>query len=198
VRSKVVIGLLISAVALAAAWFWARPRPAGLSDVPEPPAAEQAVENGAVSPPAEQAPSSASANIPHRSPTQADLADGVPQNTTPGSVDAKQAALVAKRVNELQDLGMENDPESLEAILAELRNEDPSIREAAVEAAIQFGSRSAIPRLAEAADQATDPKEKSAIQEAIDFLKQPTLAEALAETNHPAADAPPAAGASRE
>jgi len=78
---------------------------------------------------------------------------------------------------------MENDSQSLESILAELENADPNIRQAAVDAAVQFGSREAIPRLAQAAAQAQDAKEKSAILEAIDFLKMPTLAEALAQTN---------------
>jgi len=58
---------------------------------------------------------------------------------------AKQEAYAAKRVVELQDLGMEDDPASLETILSELANRDPSIREAAVQAAVQFGSRDAIP-----------------------------------------------------
>ena len=76
-------------------------------------------------------------------------------------------------------------------ILSELNNRDPSIREAAVDAAVQFGSRDAIPRLMEAAARTDAPEEKSAILEAIEFLKLPTLPEALGQTNQPTADASP-------
>ncbi len=103
--------------------------------------------------------------------------------------EAQQEAYAARRVVELQDLGMEDDSASLDAILSELNNRDPSIRQAAVEAAVQFGSRDAIPRLTEAAAQTDDPKEKSAIVEAIEFLKLPTLTEALGQQSQPAADA---------
>jgi hypothetical protein len=63
-----------------------------------------------------------------------------------------------------------------------------------VEAAVQFGSRDAIPRLQKAVAQAEDPKEKSAILDAIEFLKLPTLAEALGQkdqsTPHASSGAP--------
>ena len=108
--------------------------------------------------------------------------------------EAKQEAYVAKRVGELQDLGMENDSASLDTILAELDNGDPSIRQAAVDAAVQFGSRDAIPRLMTAAAQAADPKEKSTILDAVEFLNMPTLAEALAQKN---SNAPAASASSR-
>ena len=58
-----------------------------------------------------------------------------------GTPEAQQEAYIASRVVELQDLAMENDLASLDTILSELNNRDPSIREAAVDAAVQFGSR---------------------------------------------------------
>ena len=103
---------------------------------------------------------------------------------------ADQEAAVAKRIDELLDLGMENDPAALDAILSEINNPEPRIREAAVGAAVQFGSRDALPKLEEALGRADDPKEKSTLLEAIEFLKLPTLTEALSQSNQPAGFAP--------
>src|SRR6266446_5423592 len=66
---------------------------------------------------------------------------------------ATHEAYVAERVAELGDLAMENDAASLDTILSELTNRDPEIRKAALEAAVQFGSRDAIPKLADVAVQ---------------------------------------------
>jgi HEAT repeat protein len=76
---------------------------------------------------------------------------------------------------------MHEDAGSLETILSELTNRDPEIRGGALEAAIQFGSREAIPRLMDAANQTDDPKEKAALDEAVEFLKLPSLKEVLAQ-----------------
>ena len=98
------------------------------------------------------------------------------------SPEAKHAAYVHSRVIELQDLGMDSDPDSLETILSELGNRDPDIRAAAVAATVQFGSRDAIPRLEDAELQAADPHEKADIADAIEFLNLPTLAEAVSDS----------------
>ena len=79
------------------------------------------------------------------------------------------------------DLAAEDDQESLKTILSELTNRDPEIRKAALEAAVQFGSRDAIPSLAEAALQSENPEEKAAINKAVEFLKLPSLSEVLAQ-----------------
>jgi hypothetical protein len=186
--SKPVIAILILAVAVMAATFWVHLKDSKPTGPPTPPAGEQMAADGSVSEPVERVPPTAPPRKPERAAdrpnaTASDLAKGTPE--TP---EAQKEAYVAKRVAELQDLGMEDDSESLNAILSELNNEEPDILEAAVEAAVQFGSREAIPRLTEAAAQASDPKEKSAILEAVEFLKLPTLAEALAPTNQPARD----------
>ena len=85
-----------------------------------------------------------------------------------------------KRIAQLEDLGADDAPASLETIVSELTNRDPRIRKAAREAAMQFGSRDAIPRLLEAAEQTDDPQEKVELQEAAAFLKLPTPAELAA------------------
>jgi hypothetical protein len=111
---------------------------------------------------------------------------GAPANATPaappfqaGVVRTETPPAVEKRIAELQDLGTLDDPASLKAILAELANPDPEIRKAALDAAIQFSSRDAIPALAEAAARATDAEEKKELLEAIEFLKLPSLTEYL-------------------
>jgi hypothetical protein len=48
---------------------------------------------------------------------------------------------------------------------------------------MQVRSRDAIPRLFEAAEQTDDPREKVAIADAIEFLKLPTLGEAMGTNN---------------
>ena len=84
---------------------------------------------------------------------------------------------------ELQSLAMNDDSASLQSILEELNNRDPQIRQAALEAVVQFGSRDAIPRLQDAASQTEDPHEKAALADAIEFLKLPSLTEVLAQRN---------------
>jgi hypothetical protein len=100
--------------------------------------------------------------------------------STATPTETNQQAYVAARIGQLQELAMEDDPESLDVILSELINRDPEIRKAAVEAAVQFGSRDAISKLEEASLQTDDPKERAAIVEAIEFLKLPSLTEVKA------------------
>jgi len=88
---------------------------------------------------------------------------------------------ISSRVAQLQDLSMQNDAASLDAILFELSNTEPEIRKAAVDAATQFGSRDAIPRLLDAAGQTDDLKENAALNDAAEFLKLPSLTELLAQ-----------------
>ena len=119
------------------------------------------------------------------------------ENAMEGTPEAEQETYVARRVAEMQDMGMEDDSASLDMILSELNNGNPEIRQAAVDAAVQFGSRDAIPRLMEAAAQTEDPKEKSAILDAIEFLKLPTLTEALGQKNQPVPAASSGASSNR-
>ncbi len=95
--------------------------------------------------------------------------------------ESQHRMYVDSRVNELMDLGMMDDPDSLATILSELTNRDPEIRKAALDASIQFGSRDAIPKLMEAVSQTDDPKEKAEIVDAIELLKLPSATEVLAQ-----------------
>jgi HEAT repeats len=96
---------------------------------------------------------------------------------------------VEQRSSQLMDLAMNDDRASLDTILSELTNRDPEIRKAALEAAIQFGSRDAIPKLADAASQTDDPNEKAALNDAIEFLKLPSLTEINAQSPKPVGNA---------
>jgi HEAT repeat protein len=113
-------------------------------------------------------------------PSALQTATGTNEGETPGE---KHEAYVTARIAELMDLGMDDQRSSLDTILSELNNRDPRIREAAVEAAIQFGSRDAIPVLIDAAAQTDDTKEKAALLDAAEFLKLPTLSEVTAQKN---------------
>jgi hypothetical protein len=96
-----------------------------------------------------------------------------------GSAEARRRAYAEKRAAELMELASQDDPVSLEMVLSELTNRDPEIRKAALNATLQARNREAIPRLAEAAEQTDDPREKAAIADAIDFLRLPTLGEVM-------------------
>jgi hypothetical protein len=83
--------------------------------------------------------------------------------------------------DDLNTWAMNNDDASRDAILAEMRNPDKEVRKAALEAAIQFGSRSVVPTLRDVAEETEDAGEKAAILEAIDYINLPSLTEYLAE-----------------
>jgi HEAT repeats len=107
---------------------------------------------------------------------------GTQKEAQPATEEARQA-YVEKRAAELMDIAMTDDRTNLDTILSELSNRDPEIRKAALEAAIQFGSRDAIPKLADAVSQTDDPNEKAALADAIEFLKLPSLTEIRAQSS---------------
>ena len=100
-------------------------------------------------------------------------------------IDEARQMAVETRVQELLDLGMEEDPQSLQTILSELSNADPEIRSAAVEATVQFGSRDAIPELENAMFWAENAEQRKAIADAIEFLKLPKITEVAASLQSP-------------
>jgi len=94
---------------------------------------------------------------------------------------AAHAQYVSQQIKELDALAMNNDVQSRDTILSELKNNpDKQIRAAALEAAIQFDDRSVVPPMQEIAAQTEDPDEKAAILEAIDYINLPSLSEYLA------------------
>jgi hypothetical protein len=102
-------------------------------------------------------------------------------DSTAGKTPELSQAYIDKRVSELQDLSAENDAASLRIILSEVTNRNREIRHGAIEAAIQFGSREAVPTLLDAAAHTDDPAEKAELTEAADYLKLPSITEVLAK-----------------
>ncbi len=89
--------------------------------------------------------------------------------------EQRLAAIDAER-DRLQEWSMNNDdPASLSYILADLTSPEKEIREAAIEAAKQFGSSNAIPVLKAAAANAEDNQEAIAMLEAADWLALPSV-----------------------
>jgi hypothetical protein len=99
------------------------------------------------------------------------------------SSSADYEIFVANRIDELQNLAMTRDPNSLTMITSELDNRDPRIWKAALSATIQFGNRDAIPALQDAYTRTDDPQEKVGIQKAIVFLQLPSMFETATNMN---------------
>jgi hypothetical protein len=114
----------------------------------------------------------------------------------PAALDPEAA--VNQRLEELGRLALMNDTASRDTLLLELHNPDWRIRAEALEALVQFGDRSVIPQLEEMAAQTQDPLEKQAIQEAVQYLKLPSLTEHLAEKRARQAGLTNAAAPSRQ
>jgi HEAT repeat protein len=93
------------------------------------------------------------------------------------ALDATDPQAVENRIAELETLAMNDDTNSLNLILAALTDVNPDIREAALESTIQFGSPDAIPALQFVLTKTELTEEKIAIQDAIEFLKLPPLAQ---------------------
>lgn len=88
---------------------------------------------------------------------------------------ANHAEFVGARLAELMALAMNDDANSVEEIISELSNPDPQIRRGAVEAVVQFGDRSVIPRLQAIAEQTDNEADRADILEAAEFLNLPRL-----------------------
>jgi hypothetical protein len=88
--------------------------------------------------------------------------------------EQRQAATDAE-IQRLFQAGMSDNPDDLAVILADLSSPEQDIREAAIQAAKQFGSTNAIPALQAAAENTTDPKEKIELTEAADFIALPSF-----------------------
>ena len=170
-RIGVAIPVILAGVFTLLLPFFFRPRmatvrPAGSSMTADRPASAPARVASPDAPPAtpQRVPDSAAESAMAASPTN-DYAD-----------------YETARIAELNNLAMTDDPGALATIESEFDNRNPKIQEAAVAAAVQFGSRDALPALEAVYGLLDDPEQKHQVQEAIDFLKLPTPAEAAAGT----------------
>jgi hypothetical protein len=176
-RLKIVIGVLLAAsgVLVLSALLSKGLRPG--TEVPAPP------DNTSFARP-EGASAGAPAELPADPAMPATTPPPAAQATdaaAPAAPDPAHARYIERRIAELDDMAMKNDAVSRDTILSELRNPDGQIREAALEAVVQFSDRSVVPRLQEIAEQTEDPAEKAAILEAIEYINLPSLTEVLAQ-----------------
>ena len=98
--------------------------------------------------------------------------------------EQRQAAIDAE-TDRLQEWCMSGDPVCLSNILADLTSPENEIRDAAIEATIQFGSTNAIPALKAAAAKTDDTDEQIALLEAAKFLSLPSLSSSEPDTRSP-------------
>lgn len=143
--------------------FWPRPETSGEKS---PPAVASRDATGASEPSETRPPVEAGGRA---------LAPAVvgPSSSSDPSDPSTQRARIAK----LDALAREEDPESLQSILAALEDPDPVIRKAALQATRSYGSRDAVPRLRELAAASDDLDEQAALLDAVKFLEMPTLTE---------------------
>jgi len=133
----------------------------------------------------------AASNAQPRAIVRAKGDDSQTEASDASASDVKHDAFVEARTAELQDLSRKTDPAALEVLLSEVKNPDPEIRQAALDAISQSGNRNAIPGLQETAAQTEDATEKQTIMELIEFLKLPTLTEILQKQGAAAAQKQP-------
>ena len=107
-----------------------------------------------------------------------------PVSTNPLTPEQRQAAIDAE-TDRLQEWCMSDDPVSLSNILADLTSPEKEIRDAAIEAAKQFGSTNAIPVLKAVAANTADTEEQIALLEAASFLSLPSLSSSGPDTGTP-------------
>jgi len=97
----------------------------------------------------------------------------------PAMLKEEHENYVERRDAELEELAMQTNDEAHQEIVSELKNSDSAIRKAALDALMQAGDRSVIPQMQQIADQTSDPEEKHAILDAIDYINLPSLTEHL-------------------
>jgi len=154
-RPKFVFAVLLLALLALSAIFFLKQHLGNVAPSPAPPPASTVV--ASVAPPPAPAP------IP-----------AAPASTITLTPEQRQAAIDAE-TDHLQQWSMNDDPASLSNILADLTSPEKEVREAAIEAAKQFGSTNAIPTLKALAANTTDTEEQAALLEAANFLSLPSI-----------------------
>jgi len=160
-RPKFVFALLLLALLALGAVFFLKQHLGNVAPSPTSPESATPAPPPASNVMASVAPPPAPAPIP-----------AAPASTITLTPEQRQAAIDAE-TDRLQEWSMNDDPASLSNILADLTNSEKEIRDAAIEAAKQFGSTNAIPTLKAVAANTTDPEEQIALLEAANFLSLP-------------------------
>jgi hypothetical protein len=193
-RPKFVITFLLLAVAVFGAIILLKPKPAA---PPAPPFAETTTTAPpeTARPPAKKLPPVENA-APVKSVEEAVAAvpETAPANNpppAPAATATNEVLTVLERtaaIDRLQDWSTHDakDTDALTNIVAALSSPDEKVREAAIDATRELGSKDAIPALTEAAAHTSDPDEKKALLDAIKFLKLPLLGTPEAMQDPPA------------
>lgn len=113
------------------------------------------------------APSSEVSALPATPPPAPAPAPVVARAMTPEEIQAEK--------DHLQGWEMNNDPQSLSNILADLKSPEKDVRMAAIDATVQFDDTNAVPILRNTATNTEDLDEKVALLKAADFLALPDV-----------------------
>jgi len=97
-------------------------------------------------------------------------------NTNTNAVMSREER-IQKRADEFMVLASLNDPKAHQKIVDALYDSDRAIRKTALDALEQANDRSVIPDMQKVADQTDDRDDKQAIEDAIEFIKLPSLTE---------------------
>jgi HEAT repeat protein len=104
----------------------------------------------------------------------------LPASGTPAPAsDAVRAALIEKEIDQIHDLQGQSDetnnPVIIQTLVQKLSNPEPEVRKAALDVLRQLNDTNAIPALQNAVASLTDPREKVAILDTIEYLKLPPI-----------------------
>lgn len=121
------------------------------------------------------APAPVAAAAPAPQASTAAMPAPLPLPTATASTPAPAPVTPEEEIDRLQDWSRNDDPQSLSNILADLTSPDKDVREAAIEAAKQFGSTNAIPALKAAAMNSSDTDEQVEMLQAAQFLALPPM-----------------------
>jgi hypothetical protein len=99
-----------------------------------------------------------------------------PNSTNTAAILEKlRAAELAKGLDQVRELQAQGagDPATIDSLLAQVGSRQPEVRKAAVEALVQLNATNAIPALEQALGLTQDPREKTVLIDAINYLKLP-------------------------
>lgn len=124
------------------------------------------------------------ATNPGTAPTNAAVAPAVGvSGVTPEVSDAMRAAVIAKEIDQIQELQGEvdgsNNPVIIAALLEKVKDPETEVRNAALEALKAINDTNAVPGLQLAIDAIKDFKGKAAAQDVIDYLNLPSVTDGI-------------------
>jgi hypothetical protein len=100
---------------------------------------------------------------------------GPNSSNTAAVLDQLRAAEIAKELDQIRELQAEgaDSPTVTGLLLGKVTHREPEVRTAARDALVQLGDTNAISGLEQALGHIEDPREKTAVMEAIEYLKLP-------------------------